>query len=219
MGRYAYFCCLASAAATLLGGCATSNGIPPAGNGQYPVPAHLSQQHLYPEPGTRLLPLGHPVPAIPEQSLRLRKPVGTSTFSENKGIPSARPPAMAPALELPRREAAPQPQNFPILWQQDLAAARHGSAGCAAMAGVQKTSCWQEVAAWAKERAGTYGQLATHLSGARSQQALSAMKFFAVTSQWAGACSTLSTMACAQSPLIAKMQQWKASVGLPAQPG
>ncbi len=220
MGRYAALCCLVPVA-ILLGGCATSNGIPPARSGRYPVTAPVVQQSLQLEPDTRLRPLrSPPAPTIQGQPLPLQEAAAPSRASmEKMGISAPHPAAPSPAPDFPHREAVPQPRNFPTLWQQDLVVARHGSAGCAAMAGAQKTSCWQDVATWAKGRAGAYGQLATHLSGARSQQVLSAMKFFAVTSQWASACSALSTMACAQSPLIAKMQQWKASVGLPVHPG
>jgi hypothetical protein len=99
-------------------------------------------------------------------------------------------------------------------WQTDMTKARQDSARCAAMSSAPQTACWQGVAHWAQKRAARYQSLSTQATGAQAHQMQSAAKFFGVTSEWASACGALTSQQCAESPLIGKMQQWKASVGI-----
>jgi len=97
----------------------------------------------------------------------------------------------------------------------DTTDSRQDSARCAAMSSAAQTACWQGVSTWAQKRAARYQSLSTQATGAQAQQMQSAAKFFGVTSEWASACGALTPQQCAESPLIGKMQQWKASVGIP----
>ncbi|PKY11646.1 hypothetical protein B1757_03220 [Acidithiobacillus marinus] len=99
-------------------------------------------------------------------------------------------------------------------WQADMRKARQDSAQCAALSSSAQSSCWQKVSYWAKSREAQYQTMSSTATGAEAQQMQSAAKFFGVTSEWASACSSLSAQSCAESPLISKMQQWKASVGI-----
>ncbi|WP_291511904.1 hypothetical protein [Acidithiobacillus sp.] len=113
---------------------------------------------------------------------------------------------------------SPATADFKTRWETDLRQARKDSAQCAGLNGEAQSRCWQSVATWAKDRSSSYEQLSRQEQGARVEQARSAAHFFSVTAQWASACSSLSANACASSPLIAQMQQWKESVGIGAQP-
>ena len=164
----------------------TTNGMAPRPQG---APSVVSPPVTYSSTAVPLTPLAA-APSIPS----------TST------IPAV--PSVAPTLSGPKT-------SFSDEWQADMTKARQDSARCAAMSSALQTACWQSVSNWARKRAARYQSLSTQATGAQAQQMQSAAKFFGVTGEWASACGALTSQQCAESPLIGKMQQWKASVGIP----
>jgi hypothetical protein len=205
--------------AVTLAGCAssTNNGLPYAGQQMPTLPQYVG----VPQP----VPL-RPTPRPIVQAPRISKPALPSIREEN--IPLQSSLSAEPSLptvstvtsqahkEIAKAGAAISSSNFAHTWTGDLQSARQQSTACVGETGAQRSACWQGVAAWSQARAAAYGKAQSLLTGAQAQQAGAAQKFFQTTSQWADACSSLSAADCGKSPLIAKMQQWKSSVGIAA---
>lgn len=213
---------LAAGGMLVLTGCATTTT-----NGMAPPPQDMASN--YPAPAPSPLP---PAPTRPLPSVR-RAPAALSQAASPVVSPpvafSSTPLPLAPLTAVPTPPAVPSipavPSvaqtlssakiSFPGEWQADMTKARQDSAQCAAMSSAAQTVCWQGVSTWAQKRAAHYQSLRTQATGAQAQQMQSAAKFFGVTGEWASACGALTSQQCAESPLISKMQQWKASVGIP----
>ncbi|WP_308388091.1 hypothetical protein [Acidithiobacillus sp. AMEEHan] len=202
--------------AVSLAGCgsATNNGLLPSGPVMPPLPQPVSQ----PTPAPA-------APIVPKEKLpQLPRTSSTSIREESLPTQALPSPASPPATVIPEAKVTPMVKeatgitsgSFAQTWTQDLASARQQSTSCIGESGAQRVSCWQGVSSWAQARATSYGSAAKILPGAQAEQAGAAQKFFQTTSQWASACSSLSAADCAKSPLIAKMQQWKSSVGISA---
>ncbi|WP_414041067.1 hypothetical protein ACJU26_02955 [Acidithiobacillus sp. M4-SHS-6] len=192
----------------------------PSARVQVPTPSR-------PAPST---PASPAVPSVSYASTALPlTPLAPSTSaisSATKSVTQALPRTLSNAKNS-ANQAVSQAQNsvhrsistatsaFSGKWQEDMRKARQDSAKCAALSSSAQSSCWLNVSAWAKTRAAQYQSMSSTATGAQAQQMQSASKFFGVTSEWASACSSLSAQSCAESPLISKMQQWKASVGIP----
>lgn len=170
----------------VLTGCATNNGMAPQTQGMVSrYPALASA----------------PTPSLPER----RAPVAGSQVS----------PSAAPGAPSAAQNPSGAKTSFFGEWQADMTKARQGSARCAAMSSTAQPNCWRGVSIWARKRADRYQALSTQATGVRAQRMRSAAKFFGVTSEWASACGALTAQQCAESPLIGKMQEWKASVDTP----
>ena len=204
-----------------LAGCAsaTSNGLPPSAPAMPPLPE--------PTPMPRVSPVTPTPPrlALPKTT---QKPSAPSIQEEDLPMQTLetkpRPSQLTNSpvqtvTQSPSSAGAITSGNFAQSWSQDLGSARQQSTVCVGESGSQRSACWQGVARWSQARAAEYSQAARLLGGAQKEQANAAQKFFQTTSQWASACSSLSATDCAHSPLIAKMQQWKSSVGISATNG
>ncbi|MBU2737845.1 hypothetical protein [Acidithiobacillus concretivorus] len=226
-----------------LSGCgsATNNGLAPQAENAYPVPSAITTPSSYRAPAPILQvpaqPLSQPktlatpsVPSVNYSSTTLPlTPLASSTSALTSAAKSITQP-VTKTVENARNSAnqavssaqgaVQQPFNtastssFSGKWQQDMVKARQDSAKCAALSSTAQSDCWQNVSAWAKARATQYQSMSATATGAQAQQMQSASKFFGATGEWASACSSLSAQSCAESPLISKMQQWKASVGI-----
>ncbi|MEY2341317.1 hypothetical protein AB4090_04315 [Acidithiobacillus sp. IBUN Pt1247-S3] len=203
--------------ATAIAGCAsaTNNGLPPSGQAMPPLPQPAykpSAQPSMPTPPKITLPAvpKQPLPAIREENLP------TQALAPVPMVPTVSTLESKSLVPVPSSVTAITGSNFAHIWTKDLGSARTQSTACIGDSGAQRASCWQGVANWAQTRATMYGKAETLLGGAQAEQAGAAQKFFQTTSQWASACSSLSATDCAKSPLIAKMQQWKSSVGIGA---
>jgi len=188
-------------------GCATSNGLPPNTVAYQMLPPRnaviVQQPQSYPSVRSAIQPGSPPSLAIPTQP-------SSPTPAQIGSAPATSPE--------PAATINPAATDFASRWEADLRQARKESAQCAGLNGEAQSRCWQSVAAWAKQQSSSYGRLSGQEKGARMEQARSAAHFFAVTAQWASACSSLSARACASSPLIAQMQRWKESVGIGSRP-
>ncbi len=211
---------LAMGGMLILAGCATTttNGMSPQSQGMV---GNYSAFAAAPLPPARVT--SAPVRSAP--AVVSRPPTPSITPPPVRYSSTALPlttvaPALPAAPAIPAAPSAAQTlsdagTSFSGAWQGDMTKARQDSARCAAMSSAARTSCWQDVSAWAEKRAAHYQALSTRATGAQSQQLQSAAKFFGVTGEWASACSSITSQQCAESPLIGKMQQWKASVGIP----
>ena len=211
---------LATGGMLMLAGCATTttNGMAPQSQGMvgnYPAVT-----------AAPLPPASAPLPPVRNAPAVASRPAGPSATPPPVSYSSTALPLTTAAPALPAAPAIPAAPSvaqtlsdagtsFSGAWQGDMTKARQDSARCAAMSSVARTSCWQHVSAWAEKRAAYYQALSTRATGAQSQQMQSAAKFFGVTGEWASACGSITSQQCAESPLIGKMQQWKASVGIP----
>ena len=199
-----------------LSGCATNNGLPPDTPAYHFYAPNAEASLSAPAPSV----YAQPRPPVPPRSLSAVPPAAVPPLPT-----SSVPPKVTSGLETPpvatQAPAASGPlaaADFPSQWQADLRQARTESAHCAELSGEAQSRCWQSVSSWAQGRAARYHRLSREEVGARAEQVKAAARFFDVTSQWASACSSLSASACAQSPLIGQMQQWKESVGLNSRP-
>jgi hypothetical protein len=226
-----------------LSGCgsATNNGLAPQAENTYPVPSAISTPSSYSAPTPTLQvpvqPLSQPkilpapsAPSVNYSSTTLPlTPLASSTSALSSAAQSVTQPvtrtvenaknsanqAVSNAQGAVQQQLNTATSSFSGKWQQDMVKARQDSAKCAALSSTAQSECWQNVSAWAKSRATQYQSMSTTATGAQAQQMQSASKFFGATGEWASACSSLSAQSCAESPLISKMQQWKASVGIP----
>ncbi|WP_298171773.1 hypothetical protein [Acidithiobacillus sp.] len=215
---------LAAGSVLVLTACATTttNGMAPQPQGavsNYPAlaAAPMSSVSTAPSPLVRRAPavlpqvapsvVPPPITYYSSTALPLAPPAATPSIPSTSTVPAV-PPSVAPTLNGAKT-------SFSGEWQADMTKARQDSARCAAMSSAAQTACWQGVSTWAQKRAARYQSLSTQATGAQAQQMQSAAKFFGVTSEWASACGALTPQQCAESPLIGKMQQWKASVGIP----
>ncbi|MCE5387583.1 MAG: hypothetical protein K0041_03270 [Acidithiobacillus sp.] len=200
-------------------GAATNNGLPMAGPSMpaLPQPPQVSPPRYAVTPYQATAPartvpapqptVRAPTPSIHEETLPVT-PLVSLPSTPSTSIPST------PSTFVTESTASLSASNFRTSWQKDLGDARERSSACVGQTGGQREQCWQALSSWANGRSSVYGQASKVLDGAQAQQANAAQKFFETTAQWASACSTLSTSACAQSPLIAKIKQWKNSVGI-----
>lgn len=226
-----------------LSGCgsATNNGLGPQAENTYPVPSAISTPSSYSAPAPTLQvparPLSQPktlpapsAPSVNYSSTTLPlTPLASSTAAISSAAQSVTLPvtrtvenaknsanqAVSSAQGAVQQNLNTATSSFSGKWQQDMVKARQDSAKCAALSSTAQSDCWQNVSTWAKTRATQYQSMSATATGAQAQQMQSAAKFFGVTGEWASACSSLSAQSCAESPLISKMQQWKASVGIP----
>ena len=212
---------LAAGGMLVLTGCATTttNGMAPPQDMASNYPA-LASSPLPPAPTRPLPSVRRASAALPQAAppvvpppvafsstpLPLAPLAAAPTTPSVPGIPAA--PSIAQALNRAKT-------SFSGEWQADMTKARQDSAQCAAMSSAAQAACWQGVSIWAQKRAARYQSLSTQATGAQAQQMQSAARFFGVTGEWASACGALTSQQCAESPLISKMQQWKASVGIP----
>ena len=212
---------LAAGGMLVLTGCATTttNGMAPPQDMASNYPA-LASSPLPPAPTRPLPSVRRASAALPQAAppvvpppvafsstpLPLAPLAAAPTTPSVPGIPAA--PSIAQALNRAKT-------SFSGEWQADMTKARQDSAQCAAMSSTAQAACWQGVSIWAQKRAARYQSLSTQATGAQAQQMQSAARFFGVTGEWASACGALTSQQCAESPLISKMQQWKASVGIP----
>ena len=204
---------LAMGGMLVLAGCATTttNGMAPQSQGMVGNYPALTAAPL---PPVHSAPAVVPRPAAPSAT---PPPVGYSSTALplTTAVPALPAAPAIPAAPSVAQTLSDAGTSFSGAWQGDMTKARQDSARCAAMSSVARTSCWQHVSAWAEKRAAYYQALSTRATGAQSQQMQSAAKFFGVTGEWASACGSITSQQCAESPLIGKMQQWKASVGIP----
>ncbi len=226
-------------------GSATNNGLAPQAENTYPVPSAIPvpRNDMASVPAA-LPPIAvsppvlrsQPVQAVPEVNYSSTTLPLTPLSTAVPSVPSVS--SMTQSVAAPITQAANHAQNsvgqalnqvqstvgqtvrastsgFSGEWQKDMTKARQDSAKCAALRATAQSTCWQGVSDWAKARSTAYKVMGSTATGAQAQQMQSASKFFGVTGEWASACSSLSSQSCAESPLISKMQQWKASVGIP----
>ncbi len=225
-----------------LSGCgtATNNGLAPQAENTYPVPSAISTPSSYSAPALQapVRPLSQPktvptpsAPSVDYSSTALPlTPLASSTAALSSAAQSVTQPvtrtvenaknsanqAVSSAQGAVQQQLNTATSSFSGKWQQDMVKARQDSAKCAALSSTAQSDCWLNVSAWAKARATQYQSMSAKATGAQAQQMQSAAKFFGATGEWASACSSLSAQSCAESPLISKMQQWKASVGIPS---
>ena len=212
---------LAAGGMLVLTGCATTttNGMAPPQDMASNYPA-LAPSPLPPAPTRPLSPV-RPAPAALSQAAPPVVPPPVAFSSTPLPLaPLAAAPTTPSVPSIPAVPSVAQALNsaktsFSDAWQADMTKARQDSAQCAAMSSAAQTACWQGVSVWAQKRAARYQSLSTQATGAQAQQMQSAARFFGVTGEWASACGALTSQQCAESPLISKMQQWKASVGIP----
>lgn len=241
MGRFQGSLLFAGVVLALSGcGSATNNGLTPQAENTYPVPSAIPTPSTYKAPFAGVqVPVQSqpaasalPTPSVPSVTYSSTALPLTPLASSKSAITAATESVTQPvnqAVESAKNsvdQSVNQVQStvqqkvntatsaFSGKWQDDMRKARQDSAKCAALSSSAQSSCWQNVSDWAKTRAGQYQTMSSTATGAEAQQMQSASKFFGVTSEWASACSSLSAQSCAESPLISKMQQWKASVGI-----
>ncbi|MBN6739002.1 hypothetical protein JKG47_00290 [Acidithiobacillus sp. MC6.1] len=212
---------LAVGGVLVLTACATTttNGMAPQPQGVASSHPALAAAPLPSAPAARS-PLEHRAPVVlPQVAPAVVSPSVTYSSTVVPLTPLAPMPSIPSTTTIPAVPSVAQTLSgakisFSGEWQADMTKARQDSARCAAMSSAPQTACWQGVSNWAQKRAARYQSLSTQATGAQAQQMQSAAKFFGVTSEWASACGALTSQQCAESPLIGKMQQWKASVGI-----
>ncbi len=220
--RWMRWSVLTAGGVLVLTACATTttNGMAPQPQGAASSHPTLAVAPLPSAPAARS-PLGHRTPVVlPQVAPSVVSPSVTYSSTVAPSTPLAAMPSIPSTSIIPAVPSVAQTlgsakASFSDEWQTDMTKARQDSARCAATSSALQAACWQGVSNWARKRAVYYQALSTQSTGAQAQQMQSAAKFFGVTGEWASACGALTSRQCAESPLIGKMQQWKASVGIP----